>query len=259
MNIVLNENFILSILTAFFVGAISAYLGSFMVLRRMALVGDALSHVALPGIGIALTFNFNPFLGAFTARAFGSLIIWQIERKTTIPTEAIVGLIFATSLAIGLLVTPEPELLEALFGDISQVKLSDGILAVLLSVFVFAVMVFLRRKLILSTLSKDLAKSQGINVDLTNLVFLALVAVVVALGVKVVGTLLMGALVIIPAIASKNIARNLNAYGILSLIFGIVSAVGGVWLASGFGFPPGPLVVLVSAALFLVSFLFRRG
>lgn len=247
----------LSLIVGIFVGAASGYLGSIMVLRRMALVGDALSHVALPGIGIALVYGFNPFLGAFAALAIGIVLIWQIERKTTIPTEALVGLIFAVSLAVGLLVTPEPELLEALFGDISNVSLFDGILAAALSAFIFIVMSFIKNKLVLGLVAPDLAKSQGIKVDTINFIFLALVAVVVALGVKVVGTLLMGALVIIPAVASKNLARNLGAYGLISLFLGIVSAVGGILLASLWGFPPGPLVVLVSAAIFLVSLIFR--
>jgi len=251
------SNLWVSLIVGLFVGAASAYLGSIMVLRRMALVGDALSHVALPGIGIALVYGINSFVGAFTALAIGILLIWGIERKTSIPTEALVGLIFAVALAAGLLITPEHELLEALFGDIAEVNLLDGALAVALSIGIFAVMYFIRKKLALSLVSPDLARSQGIKVDRLNLLFLTLVAVAVALGVKVVGTLLMGSLVIIPAVASKNIARNLGGYGYISLILGIISAVGGILLAYLWELPPGPLVTLASAAIFLVSFVFR--
>lgn len=258
MSINFDQNLILSLVVGIFVGAASAYLGSVMVLKRMALVGDALSHVALPGIGIALTYGINPFLGAFAALALGILLIWQIERATSIPTEALVGLIFAVSLAVGLLVTPEPELLEALFGDISKVSMLDAGLAVVLSLVVFATMLFIKNKLVLSLVSPDFAKAQGIKVVALNLVFLAMVAVIVALGVKVVGTLLMGSLVIIPAAASKNIASNLKIYGYLSLILGIISAVGGIILASVLNLPPGPLVVLASGATFLFSLLFAR-
>lgn len=249
---------LISLIVAVFVGGASAYLGSIMVLKRMALVGDALSHVALPGIGIALTYEINPFLGAFTALALAVLIIWQIEKKTSIPTEAIVGLMFAVALAIGILVTPEPELLEALFGDISKVQSGDAVFAVIASMLVFLAMHFMRRKLVLGILSSDFAKAQGIKVNLLNLAFLGLVALIVALGVKVVGTLLMGSLVIIPAVAAKNFARSFSWYGLISLALGAFSAVVGVWLATLWSLPPGPIVVLASAAIFLVSLLFRK-
>jgi len=258
MNIELNYNLLCSLAVALIVGAASAYVGSVMVLKRLGLVGDALSHVALPGIGVALTWQLDPFLGAFTALGLGILLILQIGRVTTVPTESIVGLIFTVALAVGILVTPEPELLEALFGDISSVAIVDVLVSIALSSLIFVVMFFIRRKLLLGLLSKDFAKAQGIKMDLIDLVFLALVAVVVALGVKVVGTLLMGSLVIIPAVASKNISHSFRAYGIISLLLGVISAVGGVLLAANFGLPPGPVVVLFSAAIFVTTLFFKR-
>ncbi len=257
MNINIDTNLLLSLIVGVFVGSASAYIGSIMVLKRLALVGDALSHVALPGIGIALTFNLNPFLGAFTALAIAIVIIWQIQTRTGLPTEALVGLLFTVSLAIGILITPEPELLEALFGDISKVVALDAVLAMIFSLVIFTVIYRLRNALVLDLISSDLAKSQRINTAKLNLIFLALVAIVVALGVKVVGTLLMGSLVIIPAVASKNLTRNLRSYGVVSACFGAMSAVGGIILANGLQLPPGPMVVLVSAALFIISLFFR--
>lgn len=248
----------LSLITGLFVGAASAYLGSIMVLKRLALVGDALSHVALPGIAVALTYHLNPFLGAFTALALGVVLIWQIEQRTTIPTEAIVGLIFSSALAIGILITPEPELLEALFGDISKVNLTDTIFAVIASLAIFLVIFLIRKKLLLSLVAPDLAKSQGVKVDLLNLIFLFLVAGAVALGVKVVGSLLMGSLVIIPAVSAKNIASNMKSYGFVSAVFGMASAVGGILIASHYGLLPGPLVVLTSAGIFLFTLAFKK-
>lgn len=246
----------LQIITGIFVGIASGYLGSFMILRRMALVGDALSHVALPGIALALLFNLNPFLGAFGTLFLGIISIWLIENKTELSTESLVGLFFTVSLAIGILITPDEELLEALFGDISQITLLDTTLAIVLSLMVILVMKLISKKFILGTISEDLAKSTGVNVGKINFVFLMLVAVIVALGIKAVGTLLMGALVIIPAIASKNITRNMNSYIFSSALFGLVSLVGGILISNYFSFAPGPIVVLVSAFIFLLSLIF---
>ncbi len=250
---------LLQLTTGIFVGLASGYLGAFMILRRMALVGDALSHVALPGLALALVFQINPFIGAFAALFLGILGIWFIENKTELSTESLVGLFFTFSLALGILITPEEELLEALFGDISRIAPLDAGLAVTLSLLVIAAMRSIQRKFVLATISTDLAKSAGVKVAKINFIFLLLVAAIVALGIKVVGTLLMGALVIIPAIASKNITSSMGSYTFTSASFGLASLVAGLIIADYFSLAPGPIVVLVSTAVFLVSLLLKRN
>ena len=254
----MNSIDILPIITGIFVGAAAGYLGSFMVLRRMALVGDALSHVALPGVAMAFLYGFNPFLGAFTALLIGILVIWLIESKTSLPTESLVGLMFTFALAVGLLITHEEDILHALIGDIANVTYTDALLAVMLSVSVILIMQVMYRKFVLSTVSTDLASSSGINVSKINLIFLLLVAVIVALGIKVVGTLLMGALVIIPAIAARNMTSSLRGYARLSTLIGSVSMLAGILIAEWFGLSAGPMVVLASSAVFGLSFLFKK-
>ncbi|MEX1063846.1 MAG: metal ABC transporter permease [Candidatus Paceibacterota bacterium] len=245
----------LHIISAIFVGIASGYLGSFMILKRMALVGDALSHVALPGLALALLFNVNPFLGAFATLFVGIIIIWLIENKTELPVESLVGLLFTFSLAIGVLITPDEHIFEALFGDIAQITALDTVVAVILSLVVILVMKKISKSFILTTMSPDLAKSSGVNVRRNNLFFLLMVALIVALGIKAVGTLLMGALVIIPAIASKNFSSSMSRYVVTSSVIGLASLLGGVILAGFYNFPPGPLVVLASTAIFLLSLL----
>ena len=246
------------LISAIFIGLASGYLGSFMVLKRMALVGDALSHVALPGVALALLFNVNPFVGAFAALFAGIIGIWLIEHKTELSAESVVGLFFTFSLAIGLLITPEEELLEALFGDIATISGVDALLAVILSLVVLFIMRKISKGFILGTISKDLAKASGIKVARDNFIFMVLVALIVALGIKSVGTLLMGSLVIIPAIASKNIAHSMSGYAKVSAIIGLVSLVGGVLFAGRVGLAPGPIVVLASTVIFLITLAFRK-
>lgn len=248
----------LPIITGIFVGAAAGYLGSFMVLRRMALVGDALSHVALPGVALAYLYHFNPFFGAFATLFVGIIVIWLIESKTSLPTESLVGLMFTFALAVGLLITPEDEIFHALIGDIADVTTSDMVIAVVLSIGIVLAMRAIYRTFVLSTVSSDLARSSGVNVVKTNLIFLILVALIVALGIKVVGTLLMGALVIIPAIAARNMTASLGGYARLSTLIGFVSMLLGIILAEAFKLPAGPIVVLVSSAIFGLSFLFKK-
>ncbi len=246
------------IISGILVGLASGYLGSFMVLKRMALVGDALSHVALPGVALGLIFNFNPMLGAFAALSLGIVGIWLIEHKTELPAESIVGLFFTFALPIGLLLTPEEELLEALFGDISSISTTDAFLAIIFSVIVLVIMRSISKNFILGTISKDLAKASGIKVSRQNFIFMLLVAIVVAIGIKSVGTLLMGALVIIPAIASKNISSSMSSYTWTSALVGMLSLTGGILLANYFVLAPGPIVVLTSAAIFVITLAFKK-
>lgn len=254
----MNNILVLQLIIGTLIGLGSGYVGSFMVLRRMSLVGDALSHVALPGIAIALLIGINPFVGAFSALVAAILGIWLLEKRTELPSETLVGIFFTLSLAIGLLLTPEPELLEALFGDISKISIFDAIITGIFTVIIFATVSRLAKGLILSIVSKDLAKSVRIPTDKINLIFLLLVAIVVALGLKVAGTLLMGALVIIPAAASKNISVSLSRYTATSAFFGAISTFIGIWVANYFNLIPGPIVVLTGGVVFLVTLLFKK-
>jgi ABC-type Mn2+/Zn2+ transport system permease subunit len=254
----MTDNILPLIVVGIFSGAVSGYLGSFMVLKRMSLVGDALSHVALPGIAVALTFGINPILGAIVALIFAAFGIWYLENHSEIYPEALVGIFFTASLALGLLITPEVELLEALFGNIDTIGVSDAVLTVLGAMLIFLITFLISKKLLLTVVSKDLAKSQKINVEWVDLIYLLMVSCVVALGVKFLGTLLTGAMVIIPAVAAKNLARSVGNFQVLSVGFGVSSTVVGIFLARYFTVASGPVIVLTAIAVFTISFVFRR-
>ncbi|MBI4691835.1 MAG: metal ABC transporter permease [Candidatus Terrybacteria bacterium] len=245
-------------ITAIFVGGAAGYLGSLMITKRMALVGDALGHVALPGMGLALLLGFNVSLGAFVFLLLGVFSVWFLERKSDLPTETLVGVIFVLSLALGFLITPEPELLHALVGDISRVSLLDAVVSVILSVSVLFVVNKIYKKIILASLSEDLAISNKIDIKKNNLIYLLVIAVIVALGVKVVGSLLIGALVIVPAAASRNISRNMRQYVLRAIFLGSLSCVLGIGLFMITGFPVGPLIILTSVFFFIISLIFKK-
>ena len=254
----MDNNLIFLLLVGALVGAASGYLGSFMVLKRMSLVGDALSHVALPGIAVALTIGANPILGALVALVIATFGIWYLSEHSEVYPEALVGVFFTASLSIGLLLTPEPELLEALFGNIDNIGIADGVMVVAGALLIFVVTAAISKKLLLGVVSEDLAKSQKINVGRINLIYLLLVALVVALGVKFLGTLLTGAMVIVPAVTGKNLAKSIKSFHLYSSAIGVLSAVLGILLAKNFGIASGPAVVLTSIAFFVFSYFFRK-
>lgn len=253
-----DSQFVLNLIVALVVGALAGYVGSLMILKRMALVGDALTHVALPGMGIALLVGIHPFFGALIALSIGVLMIWFGETRTKLPVEALTGVIFTVSLAIGFLVTPQPEILEALFGDISKTSLFDGVLAIVLSVILFFVTHKIYPKVMLSAVSEDLARSRRIPVAMYNLAYLFVVVGIVALGVRVVGALLMGALVVIPAAAAKNFSSSMSSYVVWSFAIGAISAVLGIASAVSLKVLPGPPVVLIAAAIFALSVFLKK-
>lgn len=252
-------NLIFLLLIAGVVGAAAGLVGSFMVLKRMSLVGDALSHVALPGMAIALTFKFPPMIGAFLALFIAVIGIWYLEKKSKLYPEALVGIFFTASLAIGLLLTPEPELLEALFGNIEKITFVEGIFAIFFSIILIISAFLISKKILLGIISEDLAITNKIDVSRVNFIYLLMVGMTVAIGVKFIGTLLMGALVIIPAVSAKNISGNLKNYFTLSLVLGLLSTIIGLLIATYLSLSPGPIVVLTSIFFFLLTFFFKKS
>lgn len=228
-------------------------MGSLMVLKKMALVGDALSHVALPGLALGILFNFPEFLGAFAFLFASAVIIWFLGKATKLSYETIVGAMFTLALAVGILIIPQTELLEALFGDITKVTILETAAAVIISALAMILTKMIYKKLVLGMISEELAISKGIDVNRTNLIYLLLVSLVVAIGIKIVGTLLVGFLVIVPAAAAKNVSSDLFKYAVLSASFGAVSACSGVLFSSYLNLPTGPFVVLSGIVVFVVT------
>ncbi len=254
----MSEALIFSLIVGATVGVAAGYLGSIMVLEKMALVGDALSHVALPGLAIGYLLNFNPLVGGFVFLFVSAIIIWHIGRFTKLSFETLVGAAFTLALAVGILMFPNLEELEAaLFGDIAQVGWLAAVAAVAISAVVILLTRVIYKKIVLSLISEELAISKGISVAKTNLLYLLLVSATVAIGIQITGTLLVGFLVVTPAAAARIISRNLNRYALLSSIFGGISAIAGVSLSGYFNILPGPLVVISGVVIFAVVLVVR--
>ncbi|MFH1131620.1 MAG: metal ABC transporter permease [Pseudomonadota bacterium] len=254
------DTLILSLIVGAAVGFSAGYLGSIMVLEKMALVGDAMSHVALPGLALGVLMGFNPLIGGFIFLFVSAILIWHLGRVTKLSFETLVGAAFTLALAIGILLYGDnlDALEAALFGDITRVDLTYAVIAVVISLVVVFLTRFIYRKIVLGLISEELAISKGINVARTNLLYLLLVSVTVAIGIQVTGTLLVGFLVVTPAAAARIVSANLSRYVVLSAIFGAVSAISGIALASSLQFSmPGPLVVISGVVIFVVALVVR--
>lgn len=240
------------------VGAAAGYLGSLMITRRMALAGDALGHVALPGMGLALVAGLDPSLGAFVFLLAGILVLWQLERRTELAPEALVGVLFVSSLAIGFLIVPQPEPFESLIGDISKLTAASTVAAILISIVVVLLVRSVYAGMMLLSISEDLAAVRGVRARRANLLYLLAIALIVSLGVKVTGSLLVGAEVILPAAVARLVSSGMRSYAWTSAVVGVGSSVAGILAAAATGFAPGPAIVLVNALLFVCALAVRR-
>jgi ABC-type Mn2+/Zn2+ transport system permease subunit len=264
MNIGESYSIVLALLTALAAGLV----GSFALMKRMSLAGDVISHIALPGLGLALLLHFNPLLGAATTLFLGTLLIWSLERGKTLTTDVAIGVIFTAALAIGTLVTPSEDLIEALFGGfqvLSFISFSLGILAVISIVtFIFC----FRHKLILSLFSSELAAATGINVSRLNLYYLLIFSLTVLLGLRFLGALLVGALIIIPAATGRQLTHTLTKFLITSSAVSVMSVAIGFAINSYYSqvkigsvtlnLSLGPAIISVATLLFLISLLSKK-
>ncbi len=232
--------------------------GCFAVMRRMALASDAMSHVALPGIGLALAFHLHPALGAIAALALGAVLVWGLERRTGISTETVVGVVFSVALAVGSMLATGDELIDALLGAPGTLETWEVALGLAGALAVAAFVLAQRNRLILALVSADIARTSGIRVARLELLYLLAFALTVALGLRYLGVLLMGSLVIIPAATAKNVARSLRGMLAIAVAVAVLSTLGGALLAMRIQRPTGPLIISVAAAMFFVSLLLRR-
>ena len=247
-----------ALLLSIAMAAASGLVGCFAVMRRMALAGDALSHVALPGIGIAIALRIDPILGAATALFFGALLVWALEQRARMATETIIGVVFSVALAIGSMTTSGENLIEALFGGAGVLSRAEVVFGLTASSIVVAFILTQKNKLVIMLVSSDVARTAGISVRLLDLLYLEIFSLTIALGLRYLGALLMGALIIIPAATAKQVARSLNSMLIAATAAALIATLTGTALASHFHRQTGPLIVTAAGAVFLLSLLYRR-
>ena len=239
-------------------GVAAGLVGCFAVMRRMTLAADALSHVALPGIGLALLLGLHPVIGGVAMLVLGALLVWGVERRTRLATETVIGVVFSTALAIGSVLMTGEELIEALFGGTARLTSVETAIGLAVVMGVVAFVLRARHRLVLTLVSPDIARTSGINVSRLNLAFLIVFALTIALGLRYLGALLIGSLAIIPAATAKRLALSLNGMLGIAVAVSVVAMTIGTSAARLVHREPGPLVILVASACFVLSLFWRR-
>ncbi len=239
----------------------AAPLGCFVVWRRMAYFGDATAHASILGIALALAFSTSVFIGALvTSLLMASLVSSLSGRAHTMDT--LLGVMSHAALAIGLVAASfvsgaRLDLVAYLFGDILAVSRTDLMVIWIGSLLVLALLYWRWSALLVATLNADLAHAAGIDPRREQMVLTIALAVVVAVAIKVVGVLLIAALLIIPAATARNYASTPERMAIIATVIAMVSAIGGLLMSYQLDTPPGATIVTVSTILFAFASISR--
>jgi ABC-type Mn2+/Zn2+ transport system permease subunit len=252
------EQGLLFVLALFFSLA-AGLVGCIALMKRMLLAGDVISHLALPGLGLAFAFKLNPVMGGAVTLFLGTYLVWQLQRKTGLATEAAIGVIFAAALAIGAAITPSEDLAESLFGRLDRISLNGFLLGLAAVLFVVFSVFLLKDELSLSIFSTDLAAATGVNISRLDLYFLLLFSLTVLVGLRFMGALLASALIIMPSATARQLTNRMSNFFLLGVAASLVSVAAGFLLnALVFKFSTaGPTIAILAAVLFSLSLLCR--
>ena len=256
----LDDFFIRAVLGGIGVALLAGPLGCFIVWRRLAYFGDTLSHSALLGVAMALLLNMNITLTVFVISVVVSMLLILLQRRASLSSDALLGLLAHATLAVGLVVLAfmtwvRVDLMGFLFGDILAISVKDIAIIWGGGLIVLALVSFIWKPLLASTVSYEIAVAEGLRPDLANFLFMVLMAGVIAISMKIVGVLLITALLIIPAATARRFSGNPEIMAVMASILGAASVWLGLEGSLKWDTPAGPSIVVAALAFFIISVL----
>lgn len=252
------EFLLLALATGIGVTLATGPLGCFAVWRRMAYFGDTMAHSALLGVTLGLLLDINPGLAVTFGCLLVALALVALQQNRQLATDTLLGILSHATLALGLvaiaiLVPERVNLMGYLFGDILAASHRDLVTVWLVSLAVLALLILLWRKLIAITLHEDLARIDGIPVAAVRTTLMLMMAVVIAISMKIVGVLLITALLIIPAATARRLSRSPEQMAVFAGLTGAAAVAAGLAASWYWDWPAGPAIVIAATAAFLLS------
>ncbi|SOE17613.1 zinc transport system permease protein [Hoeflea halophila] len=254
----LDDFFTRAIVAGLGVALVAGPLGCFIVWRRLAYFGDTLSHAALLGVALAFLFEVNITLAVFAVSVMIALALLLLQKRATLSSDALLGLLSHSALALGLVALAfmtwvRMDLMGLLFGDILAVSKADIAIIWAGGIAVLAVLALIWRPLFAATVSAELAEAEDMHPDRANLVFMILMATVIAMSIKIVGVLLITAMLIIPAATARRFASGPEQMAVFAALAGMASIVLGLESSLRWDTPSGPSIVVAALVLFLLA------
>ena len=256
----LDDFFIRALIAGIGIALVTGPLGCFVVWRRLSYFGDTLAHSALLGVTIAYSMEFNIAVSIFLISSLIALILIHLQRKTNLPSDALLGLLAHSSLAVGLVVIGfltfiRFDIMGLLFGDILAVDKNDLIIIWFGGGLILLVLKFIWKPLFASTVNYELAEAEGLNPDRAKAIFTILLAAIIAISIKLVGVLLITGMLIIPTAMARNISDTPQKMVVFSIIGGLLSVFIGLFSSLEFNTPSGPSIITAALLLFIISLL----
>lgn len=241
-------------------GALLPLFGVFVTLRRMAFFGDGIAHASLAGVAVGIIAGLNPFWTALLAGLVFGALVYFFERSPALASDVVIGILFTSGLALGVVLMSlrrgyQPELLSFLFGNILSITTRDLVTIGVFALLMGAVLLWRMRPLTLVALEKEVAWVSGIAVERLDFIFYLLLSLAVVLGVKLLGIILVSALLIIPPATAKLFAGSFRSLLAWSIAVGELTIVAGLAASFFLDLPSGATIILTGTVLFLFVFI----
>lgn len=242
------------------IAILTAVLGLFLVLRKFSLIGDGLAHVSFGGIALGLFLGIYPFYVAIPVALISSYFILKLSEKAKLYGDAAIGIVSSLGIASGIILASlsrgfNVDLFSYLFGNILAINEQEVYFSITLSAVVLALIILFYNDLFSITFDSEYAKLTGVRVGWINMLLISLTAITVVLAIKVVGVMLVTALLILPAVTSLKLAKGFKTAIFIAALLAVISVVVGITLSFYADIPAGATIVLVNFALFLLSLL----
>mgnify|MGYP001369117989 CR=1 FL=1 len=246
--------------TSIMVGIICGVIGSFIVLRGMALMGDAISHAVLPGVAISYMLGINYFYGAVVTGVLTALGIGIISQNSRIKNDSSIGLVFSAMFALGIILITvaqsATDLTQLAFGNVLSVRTSDMVITLIVGAIVLLAVILFYKELLVSSFDETMAAAYGLKVRLIHYGIMVLLTLVTVASLQTVGVILVVSMLITPAATAYLLTNRLSTMIFLAAFFGAISSILGLYFSFVYNLPSGPIIVLATTAIFILIFLF---
>lgn len=249
-----------ALFTSIIVGIICGTIGSFIILRGLSLMGDAISHAVLPGIAISFMLGINFFYGAVVAGVLTTIGIGFVTQNSRIKNDTSIGIVFAAAFALGILLITKAQtaidLTQILFGNVLSVRPSDMWMTIIVGVIVLVTVFVFYKELLVSSFDETMAAAYGLPTRFIHYVIMILLTLATVASLQTVGVVLVIAMLITPAATAYLLTDRLSTMIFLAMFFGAVSSIIGLYFSFKYNLASGPVIVLVTTVFFVLAFIF---